>query len=322
MHLLLGQLVYTSFTEMGFRLLASAQVPKEIQQAFIERVASQRWDSYEPPKSGYRAVYLHQVTPEHNLFGWLYNDGADDLGRCDVPYFICYYLAGPLHAVQLENIFTCLHKGPVALIDRHSISTTLEALFVRNLWSYQPVRPGVAVRLGVRRQSHIALNQGELLDLFVPSGEHQIVIELKGQTYEQERQYIETIQAALRRKAVQPIEKFGGAIKSKDALPVKVLNTTVAVESGGTSSLMETILPHLLANRQNLKKSLQQTYHPYSVPAYKNSHFLLRVGIVATVLALIISIYALVQMSILVQSKPEFIPAENTSVFFHIFQNH
>jgi len=43
----------------------------------MERVASQRWDSYEPPKSGYRAVYLHQVTPDHSLFGWLYND-ADD----------------------------------------------------------------------------------------------------------------------------------------------------------------------------------------------------------------------------------------------------
>lgn len=322
MHLLLGQLVYTSFTGMGFRLLASAQVPTEIQQAFMERVASQRWDSYEPPKSGYRAVYLHQVTPDHSLFGWLYNDGADDLGRRDVPYFICYYLAGPLHAVKLENIFTCLHKGPVALIDRHSISTTLEAIVVRNLWSYQPVRPGVAIALGVRRQSHIALNQRELLDLFVPVGEHQMVFKLKGQTYEQQKRYMEPIQAALQRKAVQPIEKFGGAIKSKDVLPVKVLNATVAVESADTSLIIETILPHILSTRQNLKSSSQKTYHPYSVLAYKNSQFLLRVGIVATVLALIVSIYALVQMSILAQNKPEFIPSENTSVFFQILQNH
>ena len=159
-------LVYTSFDGMGFRLLASAQVPTEIQQVFIERVAYQHWDSYDPPKSGYRAVYLYQVTPEHSLFGWLYNDGADDMDRCHVPYFMCYYLAGPLHAVQLENIFTCLQKGPVALIDRHNIPATLDNIVLRNFWSYQPTRPGVAIALDVRRHSHIALNQGELLDLF------------------------------------------------------------------------------------------------------------------------------------------------------------
>ena len=185
MPLLLGQIIYTSFTGIGFRLLASAQVPKEIQQAFIEGVASQHWDSYAPPKSGYRAVYLHQVTPESNLFGWLYNDGADDMDRTHVPYFICYYLAGPLHAVQLENIFTCLHKGPLALIDRHNIPATLDNIFVPNFWSYQPARPGVAIGLGVRKRSHIALKQGELLDLLVPIDEKQMVIELNGQAEEQ-----------------------------------------------------------------------------------------------------------------------------------------
>ena len=156
MALLLDQLVYTSFAGMGFRLLAGEQVPTEIQEAFMERVVSQRWDSYAPPTSGYRAVYLHQVTPESNLFGWLYNDGADDMARTHVPYFICYYIAGPLHAVQLENIFTCLHKGPLALIDRHNIPATLDNIFVPNFWSYQPARPGVAIGLGVRKRSHIA----------------------------------------------------------------------------------------------------------------------------------------------------------------------
>jgi phosphate transport system substrate-binding protein len=320
MHLLLGQVVYTSFTGMGFRLLASTQVPTEIQQAFLEGVASQHWDSYEPPKSGYRAVYLHQVTPEHSLFGWLYNDGADDMGRCDVPYFICYYIAGPLHAIQLENIFICLHKGPVALIDRHSIPTTLAAILIRNFWSYQPARPGVAIALGVRRQSHLALNQGELLDVFVAVEAHQMVIELNGQTYEQQRQYIESIPARMapQRKAVSPLEKFGGAIKSKDVVTVKALNAGVAVKEANTSSLMTTTLPHILSTRQSLKRSSQQTDHRNSVLAYRTSQFLLRIGIVATILALTGSIYALVQISILTPSKSEFIPSENSSVLFHI----
>lgn len=186
MHLLLGQLVYTSFAGIGFRSLASAKVPTEIQQAFIQRMVSQHWDSYNPPRSGYRAVYLHQLTAEHTLFGWLYNDGADDLGRTHVPYFICYYLAELLYPFQLENIFNCLHNGPVALIDRHSLPATLETKVVPDLWSYQSARPGVAIPSDVRKRRHIAFKQGELLDLFVPVDEQEMVIELKAK-YEQQR---------------------------------------------------------------------------------------------------------------------------------------
>ena len=106
MPVLLNQLVYTSFSEVGFRAISSIQVPTQIQQAFIQQVVYKYWDSYDPPRSGYRAAYVHQVSPEHTLFGWMYNDGHDDLGRSHVPYFVCYYLAELLDAVQLENIFT------------------------------------------------------------------------------------------------------------------------------------------------------------------------------------------------------------------------
>jgi len=34
----LGQLVYTSFPEVGFKTLASAEIPPQIQQAFVEQV--------------------------------------------------------------------------------------------------------------------------------------------------------------------------------------------------------------------------------------------------------------------------------------------
>lgn len=186
MDVFLSQIVYTKFAGMGFTTLASAQVSTEIQQAFIQLI-SQHWEAFNPPKSEYRAVYLQQLTPEQNLFGWLYNNRADDTGRDQVPYFICYYLAGPLHAFQLEDIFTCLHKGPVALLDQHSLPAYLETMILPNLWSYQPVRPGVAIPSVVRKHSHIALQQGELLDIFVPLDEQEMVIELNDQIYEQYR---------------------------------------------------------------------------------------------------------------------------------------
>ncbi|MBV8884970.1 MAG: hypothetical protein JO235_13385 [Chroococcidiopsidaceae cyanobacterium CP_BM_RX_35] len=108
MSVFLGQLVYTSFLGVGLKVLTSAQVPVEIQQVFIQKIVHQYWDSYHPPSAGYRAAYVYQITPEQSLFGWLYNDETDDLGRQHVPYFICYYFAAPVLAFQLENIFTCL----------------------------------------------------------------------------------------------------------------------------------------------------------------------------------------------------------------------
>lgn len=180
MDLLLGQLVYTSFTKIGFKTLASEQVPTEIQEAFMDHVVGSHWDPYKLLPSEYRAVFLYQVTQEHSLFGWLYNDGVDDLGRSHVPYFICYYLAEPLYAFLLENICTFLHKGPVELIDRHSLPFTLKDLIVPDLWEYQPARPGVLIPWDVRKQIHTALKQGELINIFVPFNE-EVVIEVKNE---------------------------------------------------------------------------------------------------------------------------------------------
>lgn len=185
MDLLLGQLVYTSFSKMGFKLLASAHVPTEIQQGYLQRVVSRHWNSYNPPNSRYQAVYLHQITIQHTLFGWLYNEGVDDLGRSHVPYFICYYLGEPLLDFHLEIIFTYLQKGPVALLNQNSLSASLETMVIPDLWNYQEVRLGVVVPLSIREHSQTALKQRELLDLFVPINKQETVIELK-QTYEQQ----------------------------------------------------------------------------------------------------------------------------------------
>jgi len=186
MDLFLGQLVCTKFPEVGLRILTSAQVPTVVQQAFIQQVASRHWGSDNRPLPGHQAAFLHQVTPEHCLFGWLYNEGLDDIDSSYVPYFICYYLEGPLYAFQLETIFTCLYRGPLALIDRHSLPTSLETMVVPDLSGYQPARLGVAIPLGVRKGSHIKLKQGELLDLFVPIINQDMGMELNDQIYEQQ----------------------------------------------------------------------------------------------------------------------------------------
>ena len=185
MPVLLSQLVYTSFPEVGLMAIASAQIPTQIQQVFIQQVVYKYWNSYKPPRSGYRAAYIHQVASDHTLFGWLYNEEADDLGRSNVPYFVCYYLAELLDAVQLENIFTCLHKGPVALIDRESLPVDLAAIVAPDLWSYQPARIGVTIASGIRERSQVALKQKRFLKLLTPLDEWEILIELSEQLEKQ-----------------------------------------------------------------------------------------------------------------------------------------
>ena len=50
MSLVLGQLVYTSFPKVGYKLFVSTEVPTEIQQVFIQQIVYQHWNSYNPPK--------------------------------------------------------------------------------------------------------------------------------------------------------------------------------------------------------------------------------------------------------------------------------
>jgi len=64
MSLVLGQLVYTSFPKVGYKLFVSTEVPTEIQQVFIQQIVYQHWNSYNPPKPGYLGAYLYQITPE------------------------------------------------------------------------------------------------------------------------------------------------------------------------------------------------------------------------------------------------------------------
>lgn len=169
MPLRVGQIIYTSLPSVGFKSLTSEQVPPEVEQAFRQQVVHQYWDAYNPPSSGYRAAYLYQVSPQQTLFGWLYNDGADDLGRSHIPYFLSYYTGERLPAGWLPKILTCLEAGPLALIERHQLPTALEMLAIPDSCRYQSARPGVKIPSHLQHQSQQHWETEQLLQLFVPS---------------------------------------------------------------------------------------------------------------------------------------------------------
>jgi predicted regulator of Ras-like GTPase activity (Roadblock/LC7/MglB family) len=167
MPLLVGQIVYTSFPGIGFKSLLSQRISSEIQQAFLEQIVYQHWDTYNPPKPGYRAAYFYQFAPHQSLFGWFYNEGVDDLGRSNIPYCLGYYLAGLLNTIQLENILNCLGSGPMAIVNRHHPPSVLEDLIIPDFCNYQPARLGVTISPKLRKQTHKELLQKKLLNLFI-----------------------------------------------------------------------------------------------------------------------------------------------------------
>jgi predicted regulator of Ras-like GTPase activity (Roadblock/LC7/MglB family) len=168
MPLRVSQIIYTSLPSVGFKSLASQQVPPEIEQAFRQQVVHQYWDAYNPPGIGYRAAYLYQVSPQQTLFGWLYNDGTDDLGRSHTPYFLSYYTGERLSENWLPKILTCLEVGPLALIERQHLPTALEMLAIPDSCRYQPARPGVKIPSHLQQQSQQHWEAEKLLQLFVP----------------------------------------------------------------------------------------------------------------------------------------------------------
>jgi predicted regulator of Ras-like GTPase activity (Roadblock/LC7/MglB family) len=164
------QLIYSSFYERGFTLLTSSDIPSVVQQSFTQKFVQTFWDPYLPPTSDYRAAYLFQLPLETpgTLFGWLYHDGYDEIGRSDIPYFIAYYLSGLLQPNQLSAIFTCLEQGPISWIDRcNALSdSTLETLTIENVRKSKAVRQGVAIPNAIRVQSYEAMRSQVLIEYF------------------------------------------------------------------------------------------------------------------------------------------------------------
>lgn len=168
MALQVEQLVYTSFLETGFKGLAGPQIPAHVQQSFVEAVVHQHWNAYSPPEVGYRAAYLHQLSLQECLFGWLYNDGLDEMGRDGVPYFLCYYLVQELRGQHLNLIFDCLERGPLTLVDRQYIPSALETVTIPDDCDYVPTRAGVTVPSATRGRCRLQLDKQQCLDFCLP----------------------------------------------------------------------------------------------------------------------------------------------------------
>lgn len=167
MSLSVEQIFYTSFANIGFQCLVSPAISLAIEQAFIQNIVERYWNSYNPPEPGYRGVYIHQLSLEETFFGWLYNDGRDDLGRSHIPYFIGYFLAGRLNSPLLNTLWNCLAVGPVMVVDRQNPPRNIESIIIPDSCHYQPSRLGVYITRKIQHQSQNALEQGQLINQFV-----------------------------------------------------------------------------------------------------------------------------------------------------------
>ena len=167
MYLSVEQIFYTSFANIGFQCLVSPAISLAREQAFIQNIVERYWNSYNPPEPGYRGVYIHQLSWEETFFGWLYNDGRDDLGRVHIPYFISYFLVGRLDSPLLKTLWNCLEVGPIMVVDRQNPPRNLESIIIPNSGYYQSSRLGVYITRKVQQQSQNALKQGQLINQFV-----------------------------------------------------------------------------------------------------------------------------------------------------------
>lgn len=161
MPLVVGQIVYSSFPNVGYQTFATSEIPEPVQSAFVEDVVHEYWDVYEPPPQGYKAGFIHQVDAQHILFGWLFNDGGDDYGRLHTPYCLGYYQKGDLAPECLDRILDCLCKGPVHLISRQVIPDQIETIEIAA--DYEPATPGVMLTTDQYAQLQQQVQQQQLL---------------------------------------------------------------------------------------------------------------------------------------------------------------
>lgn len=174
MSLVVGQIVYSSFPQIGYQIFANPEMPESVQSAFVEEIVHKHWDVYEPPPPGYRAGFIHQTHPDHTLFGWLFNDGDDDHGRPHTPYFLSYHVNQPLESEIAHLVVQCLQKGPAALIPRHIIPERPGQLEITS--DYESADCGVT--LTAAQQAHIQqqLQQPSLLQCFFANSDVPIAV--------------------------------------------------------------------------------------------------------------------------------------------------
>jgi hypothetical protein len=184
MTVLLGQIFFTNFIGSGFQFIPSPSVPVNIAQIFRKQIVETYWEDHAPPPRDWRAVYILQLEPCQTIFGWAYNDGRDDYGRDDVPYFFGYYLGLPFDKMIVDLIIAFLGKGPGNAPNRQAAPPQLEDIAAPDLWNYIPQRPGVIVDSMARENIYKSLLERRSVKLFVVAPPESLVLVFDEQIFE------------------------------------------------------------------------------------------------------------------------------------------
>jgi hypothetical protein len=180
MPLVVDQIVYSSFPQIGYQVFASPEISTQIKTTFVEQVVYAHWDVYEPPPAGYRAGFIHQISLAQTFFGWLFNDGADDYGRLHTPYCLGYYLKRTLGSESVDLILQCLQAGPLDLISRQIIPTQIKRLTITQ--ANQRTAEGVVITATQQQQIQQQVKQQQLLQhLFIHPDSPSPVVETEAQ---------------------------------------------------------------------------------------------------------------------------------------------
>jgi Caspase domain/WD domain, G-beta repeat len=182
MSLSIEQLVYTSFPDLGNRVLASKNLPQAIQESFMQAVVHPYWQSQSlaeqslggqasvgqsPVGRTARAAYLHQFSSDQTLFGWMYCDPSTQDSEDWTTHFVCYYTTRKLDGILLDGIFNCLETGPKTQLERLEGKKELESMDIPVSGEYTAARLGVAIPSSVRARSRLLLYKEKLLQFFL-----------------------------------------------------------------------------------------------------------------------------------------------------------
>jgi hypothetical protein len=164
---LLGQMIFTNFRGSGFQFVASPSVQANVEQLFRSQIVERHWEDHTPPPKGWRAAYIFQLEQYQTIFGWAYNDGRDESGRDDVPYFLAYQLNLPLDDMLVGLLLSFLGKGPETAPSRLNYPLILQDIMAPDLWSFSPERPGVFIDSINSENVYASLVERKAVELFV-----------------------------------------------------------------------------------------------------------------------------------------------------------
>jgi len=161
MSLLCDLLLYASLPGRGFSLIANPQVDENACALLVDRVVGRLWDPYHPPLAGFRAAFVeHEPHSGVTLFGWVFDEGSDDLGRAHAPCFLALCPRSPIRPGDLAAIFTALAEGPPSV---DSTATPLPTVAIPLVAPAS--RPGVAIDPSLQTFAFEAVAEGKPLSL-------------------------------------------------------------------------------------------------------------------------------------------------------------